>query len=281
MQIHEVKSLDGNSGCRVQLYRTERSTFVRKYSSCPEYNSRLEEQCRKQNFHNASQRVFSPAVLEWGYEDGLFYFDMEYIRGHKLSDMVPLMKDSDVKPMIDLLFKMLHWEEKGRRSDSAMIFQTKIISLEKKIGEKVPAEAFDLLRKFDWSCISWTPCHGDLTFDNMIVAADGRVCLVDFLDSFCDSWMIDAAKVLQDAELYWSFRSRTLSQAAAGRLKAARDMIFEKLSAMENGKEKVRAVYHLLLLNVLRIWPYAEIQKSEAWLKTATEKAINLVRGLE
>lgn len=281
MQIHEVKSLEGNSGCRVQLYRTERSTFVRKYSSCPEYNSRLEEQCRKQNFHNASQRVFSPSVLAWGYEDGLFYFDMEYIRGHKLSDMVHMMKDSDVAPMIDLLFKMLHWEEKGRRSDSAMIFQTKIISLEKKTGGKVPAEVFDILRKFDWSCISWTPCHGDLTLDNMIVTSGGRVCLVDFLDSFCDSWMIDAAKVLQDMELYWSFRNKPVSPDSARRIKMARDMIFDKLSAMENGSEKLRAVYHLLLLNVIRIWPYAEIQKSGEWLKTATQKAIELVRGLD
>jgi hypothetical protein len=115
----------------------------------------------------------------------------------------------------------------------------------------------------------------------MIVTSGGRVCLVDFLDSFCDSWMIDAAKVLQDMELYWSFRNKPVSPDSARRIKMARDMIFDKLSAMENGSEKLRAVYHLLLLNVIRIWPYAEIQKSGEWLKTATQKAIELVRGLD
>lgn len=280
MQIHEVKTLEGNSGCKVQLYRTERSVFVRKTSSCPAYNERLEEQCRKQNFHQSSAGVCSPSVLTWGYDEGLFYFDMEYVPGHSLADLVPVMKTYDIAPLIDLLFKMLHWNEKGKRSDSAMIFHSKIISLEKNIAGKVPDEAFALLKRFDWSAVSWTPCHGDLTLDNMIYTRDGKVCLIDFLDSFCDSWMIDLSKLLQDMELHWSFRDRHISSDTALRLQIARDMIIDHLAAMENGDEKIKTVYHLLLLNVLRIWPYAKAQKNDAWLKTATEKAIELVKHI-
>ena len=280
MQIHEVKTMEGNSGCTVKLFKTEKTSFVRKYSSCPEYNSRLEEQCRKQNFYNTTAGVSAPAVRSWGYENGLFYFDMDYIHGHTLAEIIPLVKSYDISPYITLLFKLLHWRQKGKRSDTAMIFQGKIHALEHQLSGKVPDKVFTALKHFDWSAVPCTQCHGDLALDNVIVNEDGKLCLIDFLDSFLDSWMIDVAKLLQDMELHWSFRNKKLSDESMGILSSARDMIITRLKSMENGQEKIRAIYHILLLNVVRIWPYAHLHNSEPWLIPATEKAYNLAKDM-
>lgn len=280
MQIREVRTMEGNSGCTVKLCKTEKSVFVRKYSSCPEYNHRLEEQCRKQNFYRTTAGVSTPEVIAWGYENELFYFDMEYIHGHTLAEIIPIMKNQDVSPFIDLLFKLLHWRQKGKRSDTAMIFQGKIHALAHQLSGKVSEKIFDELKHFDWSIVSCTQCHGDLALDNVIIHDDGKICLIDFLDSFFDSWMIDVAKLLQDMELHWSFRNRKLTEDSVNILSAAKDVILRRLGSMENGQAKIDAIYHIMLLNVVRLWPYAHVHNSEPWLVPATEKAFQLVKGL-
>ena len=49
-------------------------------------------------------------------------------------------------------------------------------------------------------------CHGDLTFENIIVNND-TIYLIDFLDSYLDSPLIDLSKILQDLYLNWSNRN--------------------------------------------------------------------------
>lgn len=280
MQIHEVRTMEGNSGCTIKLFKTEKTSFVRKYSSCPEYNARLEEQCRKQNFYRTTAGVSAPAVHKWGYENGLFYFDMDYVHGHTLAEIIPIMKNYDVSPFITLLFKMLHWRQKGKRSDTAMIFQGKIHSLEYQLSGKVPEKVFDKLKHFDWSIVSSTQCHGDLALDNVILNDDGKLCLIDFLDSFFDSWMIDVAKLLQDMELHWSFRNKKLSDESISILESTKEMILNRIGSMEGGQAKINAIYHILLLNVVRLWPYAHLHNSEPWLVPATEKAYQLAQKM-
>ena len=48
-------------------------------------------------------------------------------------------------------------------------------------------------------------CHGDLTFENIIIN-NNKVYLIDFLDSYVDSPIIDISKIKQDLILNWSNR---------------------------------------------------------------------------
>ena len=52
------------------------------------------------------------------------------------------------------------------------------------------------------------PCHGDLTFSNMKVC-DGELWVFDHLDSYIESPIMDAVKLLQDIDYYWSLRYTT------------------------------------------------------------------------
>jgi Choline/ethanolamine kinase len=47
-------------------------------------------------------------------------------------------------------------------------------------------------------------CHGDLTFANILFPTSGKLILVDFLDSYIESPILDIAKVLQETALSWS-----------------------------------------------------------------------------
>ena len=92
--------------------------------------------------------------------------------------------------------------------------------------------------------------------------------------------MLDVAKLLQDMELHWSFRNKKLSEESISILESTKEMILNRIASMENGQAKINAIYHIMLLNVVRLWPYAHIHNSEPWLIPATEKAYQIVQGL-
>ena len=77
------KELKGYSGCKIFIVENADARFVRKFSSDEKYNERLQAQCTKQ-----AQCSFAkvPKVLNSGTLNGLFYFDMEYMRGKLLSE---------------------------------------------------------------------------------------------------------------------------------------------------------------------------------------------------
>ena len=48
-------------------------------------------------------------------------------------------------------------------------------------------------------------CHGDLTFSNIMFALDdNQVGLIDFLDSFIETPLIDLVKLRQDTHFHWT-----------------------------------------------------------------------------
>lgn len=91
---------------------------------------------------------------------------------------------------------------------------------------------------------------------------------IDFLDSFYDSWMIDAAKILQDADIMWSYRNVSRNNNLIVRLTIMRDLITEKIGKMFMGDKILETVYMILLLNLLRVYPYVKDSLTERFLST-------------
>ena len=114
------------------------------------------------------------------------------------------------------------------------------------------------MRSFDFSFVPRSSCHGDLTLENIIVTTNNELYLIDFLDSFYDSWMIDIAKLLQDLELKWSYRFSEDDSNREIRLLIAKEALLNRIRVMDNGQEIIRNVYSILLLNILRILPYSK-----------------------
>lgn len=129
------------------------------------------------------------------------------------------------------------------------------------LSNKEIKDAVEILEKYPWDCVLHSECHGDLTLENMIIVKD-NIYLIDFLDSFYDSWQIDYAKILQDIELYWHYRDeKEINVNLALRLLILKEDLISKILLMDDGEKILDVIYHILLLNILRIFLIQKILK--------------------
>lgn len=220
----------GHSGCNIRMIS---DNVVRKTSPNVEYNIRLENQMKKQSefFHS---HIKTSDIIDFGYnKEELFYFDMTYIRGINLSIYFQQNNLNSCMNIIDL-FSSFNTENKIEISD----FITKKIN-----SMNVDEESLELITTQNWTVFDGY-CHGDLTFENILINSDG-VYLIDFLDSFVECPIIDESKLLQDSFCYWSFKDNIPKRKLIA--------ICEKFDTRQH--------YCMLLLHLLRIIPYVSKEK--------------------
>lgn len=270
-----IKKLNGYSGCKLDLMTDNNLLFVKKTSNVPQYNMRLKKQLKKQmNF--ISESIKAPKIYNYNYdENGLFYFDMEFISGKTLAEYTQDILITEIVDFIKCLFKTIYFTLEKPNPKAQSIFIKKIDDLKIKLNNRPYLEnAFNILKNFEWSQIYKSPCHGDLTLENIIITYNKQIYLIDFLDSFYNSWMIDIAKLLQDLELRWSFRNIELTATQSLRIEIAKEALIEEILKLGNGKQKLFAIYHLLMLNILRIYPYTTDDKTLYFLNNAIKELI-------
>lgn len=284
-----IKSLSGHSGCHLYLYKDSDRIFIRKDAGHKDYNNRLKRQFVKQKKFNLKD-INTPKIYTYGLnENGVFYFDMEYINGITLSEYMRTIKVKEIVVLINLLFENLPISKnmKIRGGTSQIIFQKKLCSLKKNLDKLNSSNiyterALEILQAFDFNKIPYSPCCGDLTLENIIIDSNGRVFLIDLLDSFYNSWMIDIAKLLQDLELSWSYRKdKKVDYDLNLRLAIAKQALLENLVTLENSNEIISSIYHLLLLNVLRIYPYTKDKDTFYFLDKSVYKVLGIIEDLK
>lgn len=267
------KNMGGNSGCKIFLVSDSGKTpFVRKISADKNYNLRLQNQEDKQkNFVSTS--LYTPEIYSDGFtHEGLFYFDMEYIRGITLAEYVKTIQVSSINGIAEAIINSFshNISEQGDVNPSA--FTVKIKSLESQLSEikSVTANrAVDILSGHNWKNFHHSPCHGDLTLENIIIK-DGKLYLIDFLDSFYDCWLLDAATLFQDVWLMWSYRNGGNDINTVIRLIILRDILSRNIQE-KSGPLLSREIYYALLLKLIRIYPYAKDKKTLEFLDAKTE----------
>ena len=256
MSLHQIikkymviKQLKGHSGCKVTLYKKGNNRFVRKVSSSPSYNERLRRQMYKQASFESSH-IKTPKILNSGEEKDLFFFDMEYIGGVTFSNYI----SSTTIQNSDLIMEKLLWlvdQGNDGNDDFTNAIHDKIQHITDKVafdGESYKSYCLD----FDWTNISIGACHGDLTFENILIYKS-QIYLIDFLDSFVNTKYIDISKLLQDVMLLWSWRN-------SEKFPLVKNIyMYDKIMSRLDDKEK-EIVKRLLVLNLLRILPYANEQ---------------------
>jgi hypothetical protein len=268
--------LKGHSGCGLGIKTVNNQLVVEKTSKDRSYNERLVKQSQKQREFKSDEFKTPPIISENYTEDGLFCFMMEYINGEKLSEYFRRIEVTKIPQIAGTLLSLAPREFAGDEFANPA-FDAKIGQLRAQIKEDhgLLDRCFGKLENFDWRYMASSSCHGDLTLENVIYK-DGDLYLIDFLDSFYDSWMIDFAKLFQDLEAFWSYRdSGPLDENLEIRLLIFKDLVLEKLYALTHGRKIVATIYHLLLLNLVRIIPYARDRKTWQYLSD------NLVRLLE
>ena len=281
--MKKIKKLSGHSGCSLCLYDCDGSFFVRKKSLESSYDFRLRKQFIKQRKFN-SDNFKTPKILSYGQENGHFYFDMQFVHGITLAEYMKTIKTKEIVHLMGYLFKSLPVEKEHYNEKTQSIFYNKIIGLEKNVKNKtaLQTETFNHLKAFDFSNVPETYCCGDLTLENILLCEDDKkIYLIDFLDSFFNSWMIDIAKLLQDLELGWSWRKEKKDSSRDLRCMIARQALIEGILELPDGKSKLQAVYNILLLNILRIYPYTKDEDTFSFLENALSKTLHIIEDIK
>ncbi len=260
--------LHGFSGCKVYLVERNDNRFVRKIAKDQKYNDRLIQQKNKQHAFRYDNAAFSTAtVINEGYTPlGLYYFDMDYLSGETAAHALGALPLSHIQTW-SRSFHTFCATHQGEFL-SPNIFLNKIAALKIELASLTSHElisaAFTRLDTAIWHGIPGSPCHGDLTLENIVVQ-DNCLHLLDFLDSFAESWFIDAAKLMQDFYGHWSFRHKPLSPNATLRLVALRERT--EAGWAERHQNCLPTIRNLYILNLLRILPYCSEEKEKGYVE--------------
>jgi thiamine kinase-like enzyme len=110
-------------------------------------------------------------------------------------------------------------------------------------------------------------CHGDLTFSNILFNGNNYY-LIDFLDSFIESPLLDIVKIRQDTAYLWStlMYHKPFDKV---RLSIISEKIDTAIDEYFTGKYEWYRKYYmpLQLMNFLRILQYGKEDKVIAYLK--------------
>lgn len=258
--------MNGNSGCKVLLCQKEESQqkYVRKISACKEYNDRLHTQMLKQlNFNSFNPEVKTPFIIKDGYIGECFYFDMEYIQGKLLSECINDLDHITISPYIQMTVNyLLSIQSKDLIfEDASQKIHNKLQKLSNVIDKKY-TKYLKLIENTDWSLTPVSKCHGDFTLENLIIS-NGNLYLIDFLDSFLESPLMDVAKLLFDLRYFWSKRrSRTNSKSIIKNIHM--ENVITNSEVYAANKKKINS---LLILSILRILPYTRSQQTITYLE--------------
>jgi hypothetical protein len=207
----EIK-IQGRSGCLLEVITNETAYIVRKTSNSIEYNNRLKKQIQKQNNFKSLDPVITPTVLGSGINDnGLMYFEMPYIMGDKYSDYLVKADLNGINYFINTLLKWIDYNLSTSSTQplDADLISVKLDELSNKLKTTYDGNSF-IKNEFTYlssnkllGSISIGCCHGDLTLSNLIIS-NNKVYLIDFLDSFIESPLMDIIKIRQDTKHKWS-----------------------------------------------------------------------------
>lgn len=279
-------NLGGHSGCQIYLIEDDDGkTFVRKISKDEDYNERLKAQSEKQASFKG-EAVKAPVVLKQGYtEEGLYFFDMEYVQGITLAEYIKTMEIGKVKGLVESLVSSLIPKTSITpipESNVSQIFARKLSELRKTLSvhnNPIIDQSLALLETHDWSKLTYSQCHGDMTLENIIVKND-KLYFIDFLDSFYDSWFLDVGTLLQDIQIMWSYRfQETVSMNTVLRLIVFRDLLLDEIKKVNPAY--VVEIYYSLLQKLIRIYPYTKDELTYHFLNEKTSLVIENIKKLE
>jgi len=220
--VEHVTQLAGFSGTRVYLAsRDGQHWFVRKAATDAVSGDRLRRQVAKQNhFMTRVRGVMVPRILDEGICDDRFYFDMEFVRGW---DAATFLRSADYKSILQFASILADYVTIAAGSEPALPVDSDFfMSLYRKLAavqrntHGVSSEALSslFLALDDLANLDLPPtlCHGDLTFDNLIVTpgTSGPVLwAVDLLDAPYEHYWHDLAKLHQDLAGGWYLRRQS------------------------------------------------------------------------
>lgn len=258
--------LKGYSGLNILLMQDQKGHFiVKKKANKIEQNYKVQVQYQKHLFFSKLKRsnILVPEVLGAGLDDKLFYYNYRYIEGITFVEFIQTFPLSSITEVLDKIIKLL-CEFKNRRKS----FEGRNgLSIVKALNEKIIDNCLkcqirfhlkDNLLKMSSKIKNHnqvTLCHGDFSFDNLIIDKNQNIWLIDFSELFYPHYWFDISKMFQDIDGGWSEINHRIKLPEI-KLKYIRNYLMKELAKLD--QQYLEHHQFLIALVFLRLLPYAK-----------------------
>lgn len=273
----EVK---GHSGCQIDVVREDDGLYLYKSTHDQGYLDRLQQQGYKQQ--NAGkvemQHIRVPKILDIQRDADSVTLKMEYVYSKNFIGYFEYAGFEQISFFIQALRLYLAYEiqHSPLQIVGAEVLKQKFADVCDKIQHNSmlqnDLEVLELLKqascRFDAVVDMQIPvglCHGDLTFSNILFNGNNYY-LIDFLDSFVESPLLDIVKIRQDSSFLWS-QLMYSGQYDEIRLKIVANKIDEEIVRFARQYDWFRYYPIFQLMNFLRVLQYAHEERVVNYLK--------------
>lgn len=274
--------IQGHSGCDISIVTEDNELHIHKSTHDAGYVPRLVNQANKQIEASRTeyQHIRVPKIFEVLQSPTDATIKMEYIYSKNFVEYFESAGFEQIKYLIGAIkyFIDLEINASSMQTVPANILTDKMADVASKVANNVhlkdDAEAQELVRRSsevmdavgDMEMPVGT-CHGDLTFSNILFNGNNYY-LIDFLDSFIESPLLDIVKIRQDTAYMWStlMYHKPFDKV---RLSIISEKIDSAIDEYFTGKYEWYRRYYmpLQLMNFLRILQYGHDEKVIAYLK--------------
>ena len=278
--------LVGHSGASVVLHNRGLHSFVRKTAASATASPRLRAQADKQYSLSMLGMPF-PRVLAQGVDaSDRATFDMEYLPGRTVADAVLDAAPFDRRALTQTIARMM-WLFRECLGDSipAERFHGKIDEIVGTLASRRAPGLSEVqrcaarLRSCDWNDIPESPCHGDLTLENILVVKARGVVFIDCDEPWVSSYWLDMGKLFQDLDGHWCIRGLYGPEAPPVRrtnaiLKLDRLAADFRALAAEADPALPARLPQLAALSLLRVLPYAREEELPRFVCARIERIL-------
>ena len=286
--------IQGHSGCEIVIVHEDNDLFIHKRTHDSGYVPRLVNQANKQIAASKIeyQNIRVPKVFEVEQNDTSATIKMEYIYSRNYVEHFEQAGFEQIKYLIGAIKYFIDLEINNSRMETvpSHILTDKMADVARKVEKNVhlkdDAEAQELVRRssavMDQVGNMVLPvgmCHGDLTFSNILFNGNNYY-LIDFLDSFIESPLLDIVKIRQDTSYLWStlMYNKPFDKV---RLSIISEKIDVAIDEYFSGRYQWYRDYYmpLQLMNFLRILQYGHDDKVISYLKKVISSQLDFINN--
>ncbi|MBI2596900.1 hypothetical protein HYW41_01975 [Candidatus Daviesbacteria bacterium] len=271
--------LKGSSGVSILFKNNKGIKIVRKQSEKKEQIDRLKVQYSKHIFlsklnndllrSNKPVLFNIPQIISSGNEGGNFFYEYKFVEGVSLSEALSLKSTNQLIKLIDKLVLIIKYfstnseyfelSYENRKFEDVLtdkiVNVCNILNLDSSIKNK-------LLSKLSSVNIptNKTLCHGDLSFENIIVDKKDNIWLIDCIGTFYPHYWTDLSKLFQDIEGEWYSLKHKVKP---DRFKNKQLTNYLKKRINEFDKDYIKSHNFFMAMIFLRILPYLKDQSKQ------------------
>ena len=207
----------GNSGFKVEYGEGRDACWVIK--SAPDYQSipRLTRQMKKQLFQRNEMRLPENVRVPFAEQRGHDTWAVSRIHGSNIFELTDAQRGPAFQQVLGLVGRYVVQGDLVAMlpkiwRDKCSVMMATCSKNHRAFAPGVAADAQALIKTVsDRLCKKKTrmllgPCHGDLTFGNMLWDGEGFLWVFDFLDTFLEAPIMDLVKLRQDTLGRWTLR---------------------------------------------------------------------------